>query len=226
MAQLIQKRTEYINSVTRRGRLDGWLEELAGSRGRTAAVSPGAAALVMIDLQLVFCSPQSPAFLPAWPACADAALGLCDGFLSRGMPVVFARHVHPAGRDGGVMGRFFGRLIGEEDPLSALIADADSRIPPALLHNKDGFAAFAGGLPRSFEGVRNVVICGVQTQRCVLATAIDLHRQGIIPMVVADASAAPDERSHLGALRVLADGHAHVVTAAEVSAMLIGGVLR
>ena len=222
---MFQKRTEYVTGETLRGRIDAWLEDLAGSRGRTATVSPGATALVMVDLQKIFCSPESPAFLPAWPACADAAIGLCDCFLSRGMPVVFARHVHPAGTGGGVMGRFFDRLIGEDDPLSGLIVDATDRIPPSGLHNKDRFAAFADGLPENLAGVRNMVICGVQTQRCVLATAVDLHRLGIVPIVVADACAAPDEQSHLGALRVLSDGHAIVATAAGVAGLISEGVM-
>jgi isochorismate hydrolase len=69
-----------------------------------------------------------------------------------------------------------------------------------------------------------LVIMGLQTHLCVLATALDAARRDLRPVVVADACAARERSLHRDALRVLSSGHAHVATADEViSALAAGG---
>ena len=201
-----------------------WLKGLEGSRGRRSAVRPGRCALVLIDLQKIFTDPSSPAFVPSWPAISVNVLKLVRIFSERKLPVVATRHIHR--NSSGVIGNFFKRPLTASDPLSELDDFASRLSGDTQGIEKDTFAAFADGLPYSLEGVDVVIVCGVQTQRCVLATAIDLHRFGKTPIVLVDGCAAQDEERHLHALEILSDGHAHLATTDEVCLMINEGRLR
>jgi nicotinamidase-related amidase len=191
------------------------------ARGRGPLPALDDAALVLVDLQEIFCSKKSPAFVVSWPAAARRAFSLAETFIGRGLPVIVTRHVHRTAADGAVLRHFFGHVLTDEDPLSALIPAARALIPPAVLHEKAAHACFAGSVPAALSGRRYAVLAGVQTQLCVLATAVDLARLGIVTVVAADACAAPRMEDHAAALRVLASGHAHVSKTAAVEKSLV-----
>ena len=74
------------------------------------------------------------------------------------------------------------------------------------------------GLVRRAAGCDALVLAGVQTPLCVLATALDAARTPLVPVVAADACAARTAAEHEAALRVLSCGHAHVATIDEIVA--------
>lgn len=135
--------------------------------------------------------------------------------------MIFTRHVHGAEDDGFLIGRFFGRLQRHDEPLSELISDIRPWTSTAFVVDKDRHSAFlqpevAGRL----AGCDSVVLTGVQTPLCILATALDAPRLRLVPVVVMDATAARTQDLHLFALHCLAAGHAHVATAQEVLDLL------
>ena len=205
--------------------LEHWLAAIEGLRGRKKGPEGlSAPALVVLDLMALFCDPSSPAFLPAFPAIKANIFRLADTLIASGRPVLFTRHAHPEGDEGGLVKKMYSRLQRADDPLNGLIEEAQRRIPPAAEVIKDRHSPLTMDSAVSFfRGCDSLLIAGVQTQACVTATAIDCSRCGLVPVVVADACASLNERLHLSALEVLASGHAYVLGTDEVLALLSMG---
>jgi isochorismate hydrolase len=202
------------------------LRALEGSRGRIHFKDLARPGLLVLDLQRLFTNPESPAFLPQWLLCQPHCLSLVEAFVQKGRPVIFTRHVHGPEDDGFLIRRFFGRLQQPDDPLSLLSEDVLSRVPEVPVVDKDRHSAFLQPLiTKRLAGCDSVVITGVQTPLCVLATALDAARVRMVPVVVMDATAARTRELHLSALRCLAAGHAHLATTQEVLDLL-KGVIR
>lgn len=187
------------------------------------------ACLLLIDPQRLFTDPASPAYVPGWPAAREACGRLARAFAARELPVLRTRHVHPEGDDGGTLARFFPRLQRPDDPWSQVPDDAIPGAEGTPLVDKARLSALSVVEIAELAGrAQVVVLAGVQTHLCLLATAVDAARLGLCPVVVSDATAARPPERHAEALAVLAAGHAYVATTAEVLAALAasGGGLR
>jgi len=191
------------------------LDRLKNTRGRLPFGDLERPGLVVLDVQRLFCEPGAPAFIPAWQEAQPNAARLSEAFRRRGLPVLHTRHVHPPGDGGGLIGRFFGRLQRATDPWTDLLPEA---VAGDVVEKGRHSALSAPAVREALADCETLVVAGVQTPLCVLATALDAARFGLVPIVVADATAARHEADHEAALRVLAAGHAHVATTAEVLA--------
>ena len=202
--------------------VDSLLRTVEGSRGRRPLPDLQRAALVVLDLQAVFVDPESPAFLPSWPAFAPRLELLVTAFRHAGRPVIRTRHSHPEDDEGGTIGHLFGRLIVDADPLAGF-GTGHGANPGEITVVKSRHSAFAGtGLADRLEhlGVSAVVLAGVQAQLCVLATAVEAGSHDLLPVVAADAVAAPDLAGHAASLQALAGGLAWIATADEIAASI------
>ncbi len=200
-----------------------WMQVLAPHLRHPGPGPLGRAALLVLDLQRYFLAPDAPAFLPAAPAVVPAVLDLVGAFRAAGRPVVFTRHADPEGEPGRAMEDWWGRRLHRDDPWGALSPDIAVLGEPVLV--KATYSAFQGtGLADLLRArdADTVVLCGVQTHLCVETTARHAFALGFRPVVVADATAAPDLDLHLGALRGLAHGLARVVLSADIVATLQG----
>jgi nicotinamidase-related amidase len=181
------------------------------------------ACLLLVDPQRLFTDPTSPAFVPGWPAARANAGRLTAAFLARGWPVLRTRHVHPADDDGGTLRWFFHRLQRADDPWSEVDAHAVPGAAATPLVDKARLSALSVPAIAEAAGRGGVlVLAGVQTHRCVLATAVDAARLGLCPVVIGDACAARPTERHAQALAVLADGHAFVASTDALLASLGG----
>jgi maleamate amidohydrolase len=177
--------------------------------------------LLLIDFQRLFTDPTSPAYVDGVEASFPAARSLVEAFDRRGFPVLRTRHVHPPDDDGGVNAMFWSRLQRAEDPLSAPSPEIEAFAGTAPLLDKARSSALSNARVREAVAAADaVVIAGVQTQICVLATALDVARQDVRPIVVGDASGARSAALHDATLEILGCGHAHVVAAEDVIAAL------
>ena len=101
------------------------------------------------------------------------------------------------------------------DPLGELV-------PPARVCDKSTHSAFNSGDFRdvaSRSGAEVLVLSGVETDVCVLGTALDAIDEGLYVVMVSDAMASSVPESHRATLEVLLprfDEQATVATAAEV----------
>jgi isochorismate hydrolase len=131
--------------------------------------------------------------------------------------------VHPEGDDGGTLRWFFPRLQRADDPWSQVDPGAVHGAKGAPLYDKARLSALS--VPAVAETARRegvLVLAGVHTHRCVLATAVDAARLDLCPVVVADACAARPPERHAQALDVLASGHAFVASTDALLAALAG----
>lgn len=201
-----------------------WMQVLAPTLRHPGPGPLDRAALVVLDLQRTFLDREAPAFLPAAPAVVPAVRGLVKAFRTAGRPVLFTRHADPQGEAGRAMEDWWGRRLHRDDPWAALSPDI-AVLPDEPVLVKATYSAFHGtGLADLLRArdADTVVLCGVQTHLCVETTARHAFIQGFRPVVVADATAAPDLDLHLGALRGLAHGLARVVLSADVVAGVTG----
>ena len=214
------KKTAYLTPEN----IDAWtarvLGRLAASRGRTRLppVLDASAALLMLDPQRIFVDEASPAFLPSWKGVERNCTALVDHAAATGRVTIVTRHVHPSRDDGGTLLHFFGRLIRETDELSGLVPGMQGR-PGVEVIRKARHSAFSvDGLSRDLRrrGIGTVVIAGVRSDLCVLATAVEAGTLGLLPVVVADATAADDEGPHLAVLEALSGGIACIMSTREV----------
>lgn len=186
---------------------------LEGTRGRRPLPRLEKACLLILDAQRLFFDPSSPAFVEDCITCVPAIERLVAAFRSRGMPIIATRHAHPEGDNGGTMAMFWDRLQSPDDPLSQMAPMCcDLKIV-----NKNRLSAMnVRSVKREAKNAGTVVITGVQTHLCVLATTVHAASMDIRPVVVADACAARDKKLHLDALRIIASGHGYVVSSMEL----------
>jgi len=195
------------------------MKHLAGSPGRAPLPPLDDATLLVVDCQRIFLDPASPAFLPAWPAVARRCGTLLTLFRAARLPVLWTRHID-VGDVSAVIGRFGGRPLHKDDPMTFLAKGWTPRTDEQVL-SKSRYSAWAMTRLRSIVGPKTVlVIAGVTTHRCILATAVDAAAHDRIVVVAADACATSNERLHLNALSVISNGFAHVASIHEIAGQI------
>lgn len=164
-------------------------------------------ALVAVDLQNDFADPAGSLSVAGGETVVLRANDEIQRAVAAGAPVVFTQDWHPPStphfaKDGGIW------------PVHCVAGSWGAELHPALVvagpivrkgsHGEDGYSGFtmrdaAGGEhPTELEavlregGVSRVVICGLATDYCVRATALDAVRLGFETIVLTDAIAAVD----------------------------------
>jgi nicotinamidase-related amidase len=212
----------YLDATNSERVLGSITAALGGTRGRRTLPDLSRSALVLLDLQRIFVDPDSPAFLPAWPAVEPNARRLAAAFRAAGRPVVMTRHVHEPGDPGGTLGHFFGRLLTADDPLAGLSPSWEPG-PREEVIEKPRHSAFRRSRLADVLGeVDAVVLAGVQAHLCVLATAVEAGSHDVLPVVALDAIAAPSLGQHTATLVALSGGLAWIATADEITGRLGG----
>ena len=211
------KRTDYMAPD-----VDSWskkiIEELSQTKGRKSPPRDIRWGVVVLDLQRIFVHPDSPAYIPAWTSALPRLRNILAVAEKRDIPIFWTKHVHPEADAGGSIGHFFKSVLRPWDPLSECMPYVES---PVI--EKCRNSAFKGTpLERMLKeaGVEGVVLCGVRTPLCVLATASDAACLGFIPAVVLDATAAAIEEGHTSTLVALSAGLAHIITSCEAIDLL------
>lgn len=210
------KKVRYTTEDTIAKDAEGWLRALAPYVRHAGPGSLERAGIVVLDLQRYFVDQSSPAFLPAAPAILPQVRALVEAFRRRNKPIVWTLHLDPPPERDCLMEHWWGRRLVEDDPLAAL---SEAPGPGDWVIKKASYSAFEGtGLAEMLrnKGVDSVVIVGVQTHLCVETTARHAFVLGLRPVVIADATAAPDLDLHLGSLRALAHGCARICRCAEI----------
>lgn len=177
-----------------------------GYHGQVIEYDP-TTALVAVDLQNDFADPAGSLSVADGEAVVLRANDEIQRAVAAGAPVVFTQDWHPPStphfaKDGGIW------------PVHCVAGSWGAELHQALVvvgpivrkgsHGEDGYSGFtmrdaAGGEhPTELEavlregGVSRVVICGLATDYCVRATALDAVRLGFETVVLRDAIAAVD----------------------------------
>lgn len=202
-----------------------------GPAGRDTLLAPDSCLLLVVDVQNDFChedgakaglgraTESARAIVPNIRALLDAA-GVA------GVPRVIAKVEHSRFTDDAAWverrlttgsaervaraGTWGAELYGI-DP-----GDADFVVTK---HRNSVFAFTPFPLVLRATAARAVVIAGVQTDVCVLASARDAMQNGVVPVVVSDATATEEQAAHEAALRDIAGHMGYAATTAELLAL-------
>ncbi|GEM_PF-898552 len=167
--------------------------------------------LVVIDVQNLFTSPQSPAYVHGWAAVEPMALRAVEVAMGQGLPVVFTRYAMRPGDLG--EGHQFRRPLLDGTWEAELAPCVTARWERLDVYRKGRFDGSGSGFLERYPSVRRWALVGLVSNRCVLATALGLAARGLEPLVLADCCAAARMEDHDAAMRVLASGHARVIDA-------------
>lgn len=181
------------------------------------AFTPGATALLVVDMQGWFLEPSSHAYLPSAAHIVPGLVSLSRAFRDAGLPVVFTRHLNTE-EDAGALGLWWSDLIRVDDPLSEIASDLDTTAGVVLTKNQ--YDAFHGtGLEEMLRerGITRVVVTGVATHLCCETTVRSAFVRGFEVTFPVDGTATYDEHHHLATLLNLSHGFA---TATKISDLI------
>jgi len=195
--------------------IDGTTESLLAGiafRRPPADFHPETAALLVLDMQRCFLSPDSHAFVPSAPAVLPGIRRMVKSFLDARRPVYFTRHLNTL-ENAAMMGSWWRRLIREEDPESEIVPElARFAVPVIVKSQYDAF--YDTPLLRRLRdgGVGQVVITGVMTNLCCETTARSAFVRGLQVFFPVDGTAAYNRELHRASLLNLAHGFAFPTT--------------
>lgn len=187
------------------------------SAGGAAAAGPAGAAadgplLAVIDMQEFFAA-GSPWAVPGFDELIEPVAALARGYAQR---AVFTRFVIP-GRPEGSWAGYYRAWPQVLAPEAAHLADLAQPWASQGLHtlDKPTFSKWGPELESRLGPGRDLTVCGVSTDCCVLATVLAAVDAGAQVRVVADACAGITAEAHRAALSLMA-GFAPQVTIGSV----------
>ena len=201
-----------------------WLAEVREFTRRGFEFEPQVSALLVIDMQRSFLSPDSHAFLPAARAVIPNVRKLAQAFRDADRPVIFTRHAVRDDEDPGVMGEWWADVIRDGDPISEIEPSVDMQ-PTDVLIRKTKYNAFFGTELEDVlrkRQVTKVVICGVMTHLCCETTAREAFTRDYEVYFVVDGTATQDEEFHVSSIRNLTHGFVIPVSANQILAQFQG----
>jgi nicotinamidase-related amidase len=164
---------------------------------------------VVVDMQRVFAEATD------WqvPAIADVVAPILALVRARPRETVFTRFMTPSSIENatGDWQRFYARwrsvLRDRMDPaMFDLMEPFSPFVPPAEVIDKATFSAFASPAfvaSLSRRGAESLVLSGVETDVCVLATALDAVDRGLHVVLATDALTSWSEAGHRAALEAI-----------------------
>jgi ureidoacrylate peracid hydrolase len=213
-------RKEIIDRVlARRGRYH-WFEEL----------DPRRTALLIIDMQELFCAPGAPAEVPGSRDIVEPINGLTEKLRAIGVPIIWVLHANTQAGGRSDWELFFNYVVadevkertlrslapGNQQVWSGLTVDAaDTRI---IKNRYSALIAGSSGLERLLRSldIDTVLIAGTKTNICCEATARDAMMLDFKAVMVSDCCAALSDDEHRSALENIIQQFGDVLTSEEV----------
>lgn len=139
-------------------------------------------ALVVVDVQNGFITDLSR---PVVPVIAD----LVERWTAAGRPVVFTRYLN---YPGSLFERLFDWRKLTHAPETDIVPELAAAADRAPVIDKKGYTLFneAGRALVADNGWTELVFCGIDTEVCVLKSAVDAFEADITPWILTDASAS------------------------------------
>jgi len=204
----------------------------AGRGEHVFPIKPGAAALLVVDMQRFVCAPSDGRHLPGMERIVSTINEMADGCRRHGVPVIWLRHsfnTTKSSDDAGLYRAF------HKAPLSPRMFDQgpDTEIFEGMHFDgardhvvfKNRYSAFAKGASSLDEvlarlGVRQLWVAGVATNVCVESTARDAMQLDYEVVMVEDAMIAAFELVHQVLLMNFRAFYGDVRRAEEILAQL------
>ena len=160
--------------------------------------------LIVIDMQRVYADPASPWYVPGFDTTLGIISSLVAGFGER---VVLTRFLAPPQPEGGWEAYYSAWPFALQDSQRGLfdLAEPFNTLDVPLLELST-FSKFGPELEALTGRDASLVLCGVSTECCVLATALAAADAGHRSRIVADACASVSPQAHEAALLVARTG--------------------
>lgn len=173
-----------------------------GELGQVGSLAFATGLLVVIDMQNVFADPSSQAFVPGFACAAAAVLQLLPVFTGR---TIYTRFVAPA-EPQGAWKMYYERWPFLLRPATDPIWHISSIFRTEKRHTitKHTFSKWAPELAAAIGSTHDLVLVGVSTDCCVLATALAAADAGARIHVVVDGCAGSSLAAHEQALNIMA----------------------
>ena len=213
-------RQEIIDRVlARRGRYH-WFEEL----------DPRRTALLIIDMQELFCAPGAPAEVPGSRDIVEPINRLTEQLRAIGVPIIWVLHANTETGGRSDWELFFNYVVadevrektrkslapGNQQVWSGLTVDfSDTQI---IKNRYSALIAGSSGLERMLRSldIDTVLIAGTKTNICCEATARDAMMLDFKAVMVSDCCAALSDDEHRSALENIIQQFGDVLTSDEV----------
>lgn len=189
-------------------------------------LDPRDTALVVVDMQNFFVHPDSPARCYMATRQLPRIARLCDEFRAMGAPVIFTQTT----QDPDVLGGFKGRpgrppggILHRGSWGAALCEELGVRPDERVIDAKHTYDSFEGtdlDYTLRSQGVRKVVICGTNTDRCCETTARRAFALQYRVMFGSDVNSTDSALQHWATLRTIRYGIGRVARADEIVAEL------
>lgn len=183
--------------------------------------NPRRTALLVVDMQHDFVDPDAQLSTPRATAIVPAIAELADACRGRQLPVIYTREMHrPGYEDFGIEGNF--------EPIHCVEGTKGSEIVPELTPREGDFVIGAKRRYDAFHGteldlllrclkVENLLLTGVCTDICVMATAMQARNHDYRCYVVRDAVDGTSSERHEAALLALGHVWAYVGSAGDAT---------
>lgn len=171
--------------------------------------------LVVIDVQRIFGEPPSPWAAPRFAEVLPVIGDLVARFDRR---VVFTRFVTPDGAPSGSWADYYEQWPFALEPATRASYDLVLDPGSAPVVSLPTMGKYGADLLAATGGSRNLVLCGVSTDCCVLSTALVAADDGAWVRVVRDACAGASDDDHERSLAAMAfyAPQVTIVTAADL----------
>ncbi len=216
----------YITKENISSKSQQWQNDIAvyaKNRARFKFV-PSSSALLVMDMQHFFLNEESHAFIPSANVIVPNISKLLEHFRECSLPVIFTRHSLNENEEPGIMGRWWGDVIREGNPLSEIVPSI-SPLASEVVLRKTRYSAFHDTQLESIlsqRNVRSVVITGVATHLCCETTAREAFMRDYDVFFVVDATATQNEELHVSSLKTLSHGFSVPITTNEILTKLRG----
>jgi nicotinamidase-related amidase len=158
--------------------------------------------LVVIDVQRIFGEPPSPWAAPRFDEVLPVIRGLVERYAGR---VVFTRFEtpRPPGPEGS-WADYYEQWPFALEPATRASYDLVLEPGDAPVVSRPTMGKYGADLLAATGGSRNLVLCGVSTDCCVLSTALAAADDGAWVRVVSDACAGASDADHERSLAAMA----------------------
>jgi ureidoacrylate peracid hydrolase len=208
-------------------------ERIVKRRGKMRVFSdlnPQTMALVVVDMQNVFCQPGGALEIAASRDTADNINRLADKCRAAQIPVIWIRSYHPAGGADWKMffdyfisperGKMAAEQLQEDNPGSAIYSEMRVAASDYVV-SKNRYSCFIPGsssLERLLRSLKRdtIIICGTRSNVCCESTSRDAMMLDFKVLFVSDGTSAMSDFEHQATLDTLAQSFADVMTTEEV----------
>lgn len=169
-------------------------------------------ALLVLDMQDYFLSPDSHAFVPSSPKLIPVISKAVNTFKQNKLPVIFTRHLNSV-EDAGMMSIWWREIIQKDNKLSKINKNLDTS--DSIILEKSQYDAFyKTSLQEVLQnlGVQTVIVTGVMTNLCCETTARAAFIRGYRVLMPVDATATMNFELHAATTNNLSHGFAEPVT--------------